>query len=259
MKVAQMLATIPDALPQGICRSELAQLQANAPAMGWPFVQAPHGGRARAGLAEALRELRAQAAARGLARPGASRDRARRRAARLQAAISRHGSRRSRPTSASSASSSRSTSATTARSRTDGDPCRDRRAPARGARLRARGPPHGALRPDAARRAQRPCAGGRAEAVDRAAADHDLARRRAAAAASSPTHRGAGDAQPGRAQHVPRLVRAVLLLRRDPRRPASRQLHGAAGRLGQSAGFRLHARLPAALRRGRRSISTTRC
>ncbi len=32
-----------------------------------------------------------------------------------------------------------------------------------------------------------------------------------------------------RAQHVPRLVRAVLLLRRHPRRPASRQLHRAHG------------------------------
>ena len=45
-----------------------------------------------------------------------------------------------------------------------------------------------------------------------------------------------------RRQHVPRLVRAVLCLRRDPRRPASRQLHGAARRLGQPAGFRLRAR-----------------
>jgi predicted unusual protein kinase regulating ubiquinone biosynthesis (AarF/ABC1/UbiB family) len=37
MKVAQILATIPDALPQEYAR-ELAQLQANAPRMGWPFV-----------------------------------------------------------------------------------------------------------------------------------------------------------------------------------------------------------------------------
>jgi predicted unusual protein kinase regulating ubiquinone biosynthesis (AarF/ABC1/UbiB family) len=38
MKVAQLLATIPDALPEEYVR-ELVQLQANAPAMGWPFVR----------------------------------------------------------------------------------------------------------------------------------------------------------------------------------------------------------------------------
>jgi predicted unusual protein kinase regulating ubiquinone biosynthesis (AarF/ABC1/UbiB family) len=38
MKVAQLLATIPDALPEEYVR-ELLQLQANAPAMGWPFVR----------------------------------------------------------------------------------------------------------------------------------------------------------------------------------------------------------------------------
>lgn len=38
MKVAQLLATIPDALPKEYA-SELAALQANAPAMGWPFVR----------------------------------------------------------------------------------------------------------------------------------------------------------------------------------------------------------------------------
>jgi predicted unusual protein kinase regulating ubiquinone biosynthesis (AarF/ABC1/UbiB family) len=38
MKVAQLLATIPDGLPKEYVR-ELAQLQANAPAMGWPFVR----------------------------------------------------------------------------------------------------------------------------------------------------------------------------------------------------------------------------
>ena len=38
MKVAQLLATIPDALPKEYS-GELAQLQANAPAMGWPFVR----------------------------------------------------------------------------------------------------------------------------------------------------------------------------------------------------------------------------
>jgi predicted unusual protein kinase regulating ubiquinone biosynthesis (AarF/ABC1/UbiB family) len=37
MKVAQILASIPDALPKEYAQ-ELAQLQANAPRMGWPFV-----------------------------------------------------------------------------------------------------------------------------------------------------------------------------------------------------------------------------
>lgn len=38
MKVAQMLATIPEALPQEYS-DELAKLQSDAPAMGWPFVK----------------------------------------------------------------------------------------------------------------------------------------------------------------------------------------------------------------------------
>lgn len=38
MKVAQILATIPEALPPEYA-DELRQLQANAPAMGWPFVK----------------------------------------------------------------------------------------------------------------------------------------------------------------------------------------------------------------------------
>jgi len=38
MKVAQLLASIPDALPPEYS-AELMQLQANAPAMGWPFVR----------------------------------------------------------------------------------------------------------------------------------------------------------------------------------------------------------------------------
>ena len=38
MKAAQLLATIPDALPPEYAR-ELGQLQANAPAMGWAFVK----------------------------------------------------------------------------------------------------------------------------------------------------------------------------------------------------------------------------
>src|SRR5512138_331635 len=38
MKVAQILATVPDVLPEEYTR-ELAQLQHNAPSMGWAFVK----------------------------------------------------------------------------------------------------------------------------------------------------------------------------------------------------------------------------
>ena len=38
MKVAQMMATIPEALPKEYA-AELSQLQSMAPAMGWPFVK----------------------------------------------------------------------------------------------------------------------------------------------------------------------------------------------------------------------------
>ncbi|HQT72467.1 MAG TPA: AarF/ABC1/UbiB kinase family protein [Acidiphilium sp.] len=38
MKIAQILSTVPDALPEEYAR-ELAQLQANAPPMGWAFVR----------------------------------------------------------------------------------------------------------------------------------------------------------------------------------------------------------------------------
>lgn len=38
MKVAQLLATIPDALPAEYA-AELKQLQSDAPSMGWPFVR----------------------------------------------------------------------------------------------------------------------------------------------------------------------------------------------------------------------------
>ena len=38
MKVAQIMATIPDALPDEYVE-ELKQLQTNAPSMGWPFVR----------------------------------------------------------------------------------------------------------------------------------------------------------------------------------------------------------------------------
>src|SRR6201982_553268 len=48
MKVAQLLATIPDALPKEYVQ-ELVQLQTNAPAMGGPFVRRRMAGGAGAG------------------------------------------------------------------------------------------------------------------------------------------------------------------------------------------------------------------
>ena len=39
MKVAQIFSSIPDAVPKEYA-VELAQLQADAPPMGWPFVNA---------------------------------------------------------------------------------------------------------------------------------------------------------------------------------------------------------------------------
>ena len=38
MKVAQMVSTVPDLLPEEYSE-HLSQLQAQAPAMGWPFVR----------------------------------------------------------------------------------------------------------------------------------------------------------------------------------------------------------------------------
>ena len=58
MKVAQIMSTIPDALPKEYV-PELAQLQANAPPMGWPFVKRRMASELGPELAEALRELRA--------------------------------------------------------------------------------------------------------------------------------------------------------------------------------------------------------
>jgi predicted unusual protein kinase regulating ubiquinone biosynthesis (AarF/ABC1/UbiB family) len=48
MKAAQLLATIPEALPKEYAQ-ELRQLQSNAPAMGWPFVKRRMGGELGAG------------------------------------------------------------------------------------------------------------------------------------------------------------------------------------------------------------------
>ncbi len=90
MKVAQLLATIPNALPQEYA-SELVSLQANAPAMGWPFVKRRMAGELGPDWERRFRSFEHEAAraaslgqvhrAVGARRPGFS----------VQAAISRHG------------------------------------------------------------------------------------------------------------------------------------------------------------------------
>ena len=121
--------------------------------------------------------------------------------------------------------------------------------------------PHGALRADLQGRAPHPRAGGAGRAVDQAPADHDLARRPQAARLQGGA---AGGSQRHRAGDVQGVVVSVLALRRDPRRPASRQLHdlragqrrrcqrraGQAGR-HQPARLRLHPHVPDAVRAGR--------
>jgi predicted unusual protein kinase regulating ubiquinone biosynthesis (AarF/ABC1/UbiB family) len=61
MKVAQLLATIPDGLPKEYVQ-ELAQLQANAPAMGWPFVRRRMAGELGANWQEKFRDFEKTAA-----------------------------------------------------------------------------------------------------------------------------------------------------------------------------------------------------
>jgi predicted unusual protein kinase regulating ubiquinone biosynthesis (AarF/ABC1/UbiB family) len=61
MKVAQLLATIPDALPKEYVQ-ELVQLQANAPAMGWPFVRRRMAGELGAGWQSRFRDFDRNAA-----------------------------------------------------------------------------------------------------------------------------------------------------------------------------------------------------
>ena len=243
MKAAQLIATIPDALPPEYAR-ELAQLQANAPAMGWAFVRRRMATELGPDWQSEVRQVRQGGLVRRLAGPGPSRDAARRHRGRVQAAVSRHGvGAGGRPQPAEAGVRDRP--ALRSRHPHRRDPCRDHHAPARGARLPARGQARRALPPHAARRGRRARARGRAVAFDRPAAHHDLAAGRAAAQLEEPFAGGQG---PARHPHVPRLVRAVLFLRRDPRRSASRQLHGAARRLGEPDGFRLRADLPAALR-----------
>jgi predicted unusual protein kinase regulating ubiquinone biosynthesis (AarF/ABC1/UbiB family) len=62
MKVAQILATIPDALPKEYAE-ELRQLQSNAPSMGWPFVKRRMVGELGAGWRQGFGSFEREAAA----------------------------------------------------------------------------------------------------------------------------------------------------------------------------------------------------
>ena len=210
----------PRGAAQGVRRR--ARPAAVAGAADGPAVRAPpHGGRARAGLAREVRRLRARRRGRRLARPGPSRDRAGRPQARLQAAVPEHRERgRGRPHPAR-AWSSASIGATTARSTPSGSTTSSPSACARSSTTGAR---PSTSRSIATMLSDEPAVHVpevAARALERPPADHDLARRPPAARADRPA---AGAAQPARLQHVPRLVRAVLRLRGDPRRPAPRQL-----------------------------------
>ena len=126
MKVAQLLATIPDALPPEYAR-ELAQLQANAPAMGWAFVRRRMAHGARAGLAG---EVRHASTRRPRSPPRSARSIAPSlpdgRDVGVQAAISRHGlGARGRPQPAQARVRDRPALRSGDPHRRD--PCRDRR------------------------------------------------------------------------------------------------------------------------------------
>ena len=97
MKVAQLMATIPDLLPPEYA-AELQKLQSEAPPMGWAFVKRRMMAELGPDWETKFAELRASSGRGRFARPGASRALARRPTARLQAAISRHAvGGRSRP------------------------------------------------------------------------------------------------------------------------------------------------------------------
>ena len=101
MKVAQLMATVPDALPPEYVE-ELSKLQSQAPPMGWAFVKRRMIAELGAGLAAEIRRLRASSGGGGVARPGASR-RARTTAPRWPASCNIPTcSRRSKPISSSS-------------------------------------------------------------------------------------------------------------------------------------------------------------
>ena len=259
MKVAQLLATIPDALPPEYA-TELIKLQSEAPPMGWAFVKRRMSAELGADWQKKFAELRAPAGRGRLARPGASR--ARRSTASelacklqypdMQSAVEadlsqlellfahppahgpgdRHHARSPRRSARGCArSSTTSARPSTSRSIATCSPASDAiRVPAVWPELSTR----------------------RLLTLDWLEGSKllELQGRRRSTTRNRLAHR-----------HVHGLVVSVQPLRRHPRRPASRQLHGVrrddgeAGR-HQSARLWLHPHLPAELRRRRgRSLS----
>ena len=137
MKVAQLLATIPDVVPPEYA-AELQKLQSEAPPMGGAFVKRRMQAELGPDWQARFGSLRPQAGGGRFARPGAPRHLEGRRAARLQAAISRHAVRR-RGGPAAARSRLRPPSPHGSGDRHPRDRQGDRRAGARGARLPPRG------------------------------------------------------------------------------------------------------------------------
>ena len=226
MKVAQFLSTVPDALPAEYA-AELAQLQANAPPMGWNFVRRRMASELGPDWQTKFASFGHEAAA------AASLGQVHR--ARLHDGTD-VACKLQYPDMPSTVEADlrQLRLAMAIYHRMDNAIQHEEvykeltRTPARGTRLRARSRADAALRPDAGERSDGACAGADRGLLHAAPADDDLAGWPAADAAPG---RGpaAGGAQPHRRGAVPRLVCAVLPLRRDPRRSASRQLPGAAG------------------------------
>ena len=216
--------------------------------------QAPHERRARRRLAEEVRELRAPAGGRRLARPGASR--AARSTARTLACKLQY------PDMQSAVEADLQQLQLLFAIRRRIDPAIDTseiakeigaRA-ARGARLSPRGQARRALPRHAGGRATRSACRASGPSCRPAGCSPSTGSR--AAACSTTRTTPLADAQPARHRDVHGLVVAVQPLRRHPRRSASRQLHGVRRRQGragrhQPARLRLHPHLPAELRRRR--------
>ena len=221
MKVAQILATVPDMLPEEYT-AELTQLQTNAPSMGWAFVKRrmnaelgpdwqsrfasfEHNAAAAASLGQVHRAEShdGQRLACKLQYPDMrSAVEADLRQLKLIFSIYRRYDKAIDPSNIHTELSERL--------REELDYEREARHMALYSRMLADEP--GVHVPETV-----------AGAVLRPAVDHDVARRRADHEFRRSPHRGP---QHGRAQHVPGVVRAVLRIRRAARRPASRQLHG---------------------------------
>ncbi len=261
MKVAQLMATIPDAAAARIRRPKLSKLQSRGAAHGLGLRQAPHGGRARAGLAEQIRRAssiirrRPPRSARCTARPRMTAA-----AAGLQAAISRHAvGGRSGPAAAG---------ADLFAIHRRMDPAIDTSEIAKeiGARIREeldyrREAKHARALPAHARgwRSRFACRGPWPELSTGRLLTLDWLEGRRLLGAQG---RRAADPQPAWHGDVHGVVAAVQPLRRDPRRSASRQLHGVRRRTAGRGGINLldygciRIFPPSVRRRCRRPLST---